>query len=161
MFAEVEEIGAAVEALFEIASNLNRGEILTHEQIQSVLGVGPHEGRWDHIVGRVRRRLEKERGIATWPETTVGYKLATVQEQLVDIPKRRQQRGMRQLRRGRKSVLALPEKSLTMNQRRIRATTIDSVREAERHLRREMKVQKTLATPTQTGPRRSLPASAN
>jgi hypothetical protein len=135
-FVETDRIAASVEAVYALTLGLNRGQILTHEDIAGVLNLAPHEGSWDHVVNKVRRRLERERGISTWPDPTVGYKLCTTAEQLL-IPVLRARRAIRQVRRGRRSVEALPEKSLTVNQRRARAFLAERSRESEWSLRRD------------------------
>ena len=156
MFETKEEITGAVDAIYAIAQTLERGQILTHEAIRSVLGTEPHVGSWDHIVNRVRKRIQDERGIATWPENTVGYKLLTTVEQL-DVPVLRLKRAARQARRGRKSVEALPEKSLTMHQRRVRLFMVERAKVGESAIRREIRDMTTEVKPTATLPRKPVP----
>lgn len=153
MLAEKPEVRDAVDAVYALTVNLNRGDILTHGAIEGVLGLRPHEGSWDHVVNRARRRLERERGISTLPAITVGYELCTTARQL-EIPAIRTRRGIRQLRRARNSVNALPEKGLTMNQRRSRIFMIERLKDTERTLRTELKGQQEQLRPTPTIPRR-------
>ena len=153
MISEKQVITDSVDAVYALMGDLNRGDILTHEAIQSVLGVAPHQGSWDHVVNRARRRLERERGISTWPAPTIGYELCTTARQL-EIPAIRTRRGMRQIRRARRSVNALPEKGLTVNQRRARIFMIERLKDTERTLRRELKGQQEQIRPTPTIPRR-------
>jgi hypothetical protein len=108
-------------------------------------------------LAHVRRRLERERGISTWPDPTVGYKLCTTAEQL-RIPVLRARRAIRQVRRGRRSVEALPEKSLTVNQRRARAFLAERSRESELSLRRDARQLEKQARPTPVQPRRRVSA---
>lgn len=158
MFDAKEEIGEAVEAVYALTADLARGDVLTHAAVRAVLGVDPHTGPWGHVMRKVRRRLERDRGVATWPETTVGYKLLTAAEQL-ELPARRARRGLRQVRRGRASVDALPEKSLTLHQRRVRAFLSERGKEAERALRREIRAAGEALRPTPTLPRRPAPVA--
>ena len=153
MFESNRQITEAIEALYEVTASLNRGDVLEHGQIREVLGLEPHEGRWDHIVNRVRRRLENERGIATWPKNTVGYELLTKERQL-ELPSWRTLKGMRQIRRGRKSLIALPEKGLSLHQRRARQFRIDAMKDTERAMRRSLKAQQEQLQPSPTLPRR-------
>jgi AraC-like DNA-binding protein len=158
MYEENAEITEAVEAVYSIASSLNRGSILTHEQIRSVLGIKPHEGIWDYVLHKVRRRLERERGIATWASYTVGYRLLSHAEQLEALTWR-VRKGLRQVRKGRGHVEALPDRGLTLHQRRLRSILVDQAREAETTLRRELRDQRRTIRPIETQPRRPLPTS--
>lgn len=159
MFESNEDIGNAVETIYKLSETLRRGDVLSHEQIQNVLGVRPHEGQWGQVMNRVRRRLERDRGIATWPVKNVGYELLTAARQL-ELPVWRLRKGRRQATRARKSVEALPEKGLTLNQRRARLFAIERTREAERSIRREIRSQSEELKPSQTLPRRRVAAEA-
>ena len=79
---QVPEVQAAIDKIFALTANLDRGDTLTHDAIREVLHLEPHQGRWGHIMNQVRRRLEREHGIATWADYTVGYRLLTEVEQL-------------------------------------------------------------------------------
>lgn len=158
MFEADVEITQAVENVYALTAALGRGDVLTHEAIAGALSLSPHEGRWDHIVGRVRRRLEAERGISTWPEHTVGYRLCSREEQLA-IPLKRMKRAYRQVRRGRKSVEALPEAGLTFHQRRLKAFMVEHAKASEQGIRREAREQEAQLKPSETLPRRR-PAAA-
>lgn len=153
-----DEISKATDAIYELMNSLDRGDVVTHEAIEGILGVRPHQGQWDHVVGKARRRLERERGIATWPEQGVGYKLLTRAEQL-ELPGWRLKRGIRQVRRGRHSLEALPEKGLTDHQRRFRQLTIERLSETERKSHQELRAQATLLKPSHVHPRPMLPTA--
>jgi hypothetical protein len=153
MFETNDEITAAVETVYSLTVKLNRGEILTHESVSGVLGLCPHEGRWNHIMRKVARQILHERGIEIRGEIGVGYKLLTSVEQL-QSPSWRSLRALRQVRRGRKAVRFLPEKGLTVHQRRQRLFGIDRSLEMERSLRQEIKAHAEIAKPTVVTPRR-------
>lgn len=153
MYEEKPEITEAVDTVYALTIALKRGEMLTHSAVREVLGIVPHEGPWDHIIRKVGRRLQKERGIAFWPNIRDGCKLCTVAEQLT-LPIERAKRGLRQVRKGRKSVEALPDTSLSIQQRRAKAFLAERARETERAMRRDMKAQRQQIKPTQTLPRR-------
>jgi hypothetical protein len=158
MFDAVNEIIKFIDTLYGIAEGLDRGQILTHEQIREVLGVAPHEGRWDYIMSGVRRRIERERGIATWPVVNVGYELLTNEKQL-ELPRWRFKRGIRQIRRGRKSLEALPEDGLTVNQRRVRHLMIEYITEAEQTVKERSRAHESLLKPSFTQPRQPVPTA--
>lgn len=157
MLRRDEKITALVDAVYSLTNELGRGEILTHESIRGVLGVEPHEGRWDHVVGRVRKRLLRERGVATWPETNVGYKLLTTKETLERLPHLRIRKARSQARRLQREVTSLPEANLTVHQRQRKAFLEDRIRDMKRTLRREQKVLAALLRPATPMPRR-MPA---
>lgn len=155
MIREKSEIKRSVDEVYELTIPLKRGDVLTHEAIRDVLGLAPHEGSWDHILKRVRRRLEKERGIATWSEHGVGYKLLTIQEHL-ELPFRRTQRGLREIHRGRTSLNVLPDQGLTLHQKQMRFFQSEWIRDTEHTLRRGLLEQMTHYQPVPTLPRRPL-----
>jgi hypothetical protein len=155
MFEQVEEIRLGVDAVFELAAPLDRGDTLTHESIREVLGLEPHEGRWDRIVHRALGRLLRERGIACLAEITVGYRLLTQGEQLNES-ERRMRRANRQLRRGRASVTLLPVKGLTVHQRRIRTSRIDLLKASEHQLNQSLRDHAEHLRATPVMPRRQV-----
>lgn len=155
MFDEKPEITEAVDHVYSFMATLRRGDILTHEQVAGLIGGRPHEGSWDHIVGRARKRLEAENGIATWYVYGVGYRLLTRAEQL-ELPQWRLRKGIRQIRKARKSLTALPEAGLTVNQRRVRAAMLERLAETELANRRELAGQTRLTRPNFVLPRRPL-----
>jgi hypothetical protein len=154
MFEATPEIDKQVADLYEVAKSLHRGDILAHDMIEAVLKVKPHEGRWDHVVNRVRRRLEKPpRGIATWPVNGVGYKLLTQDEQLKFLPKKRLLKMSRQERRARRSVEALDDKHLSSHQRRLKLAQLDHLKAAGRSVRSRIRAMAALGRKTETHPR--------
>ena len=157
MIPSRDDITEAVDSVYKLTRDLNRGDVLTHQAIRSVLNVEPHTGSWGHVMRKVRKRLQDERGIATWPETTVGYRLCTASEQL-ELPERRLRRAARQARRGRMSVEALPDRSLTLHQRRIKQFMTDRARESELRIKREARAMSAETKPTPVLPRRPIGA---
>jgi hypothetical protein len=147
------EITEMVERLYAACGTLDRGETLTHEEIRGATGLEPYEGSWQHVVGRTRRKLERERGIATWPEKGVGYRLLTKDEQAADLPRWRLKRAIRQANRGRKSVAALPDAGLSAHQRRVKAAQLDAMAAAGRELRAQARVQSILARRSPVAPK--------
>jgi hypothetical protein len=156
MFESKESIAKAVKAVHALTEKLERGDVLTHAAIKAVLGLEPHDGRWDHVVNKVRRMLEDGRGISTWPVTNEGYKLLTREEQL-QLPSWRTVRAIRHFKKSRRAVRALPDRGLTVNQRRAKAFLGDALRDSERGLRRDLRAQREAARPTPTIPRRPHP----
>lgn len=154
-----DEISKATDAIYELFGSLDRGDTLTHEVIEQALGVRPHQGRWNRVVGKARRRLQRERGIATWVvELGVGYKLLTRAEQL-ELPGWRIKRATRQFVWGRKSLEEMTEKGLTDHQRRFRQLSIERSREMEQSSRAELRAREALLKPSDVHPRPMLPTA--
>jgi hypothetical protein len=154
MFERDEKIAAMVDALYSVAADLNRGDILTHEMIRPILGCGPNEEHWQHCVDRVRARLERDREIATWPEKTVGYRFLTVDEQIADLPRWRMRKAARQGRRARRSAATISVKGLSHHQRIVLAHTLDMLQRSQAALRREMRDHGAAIRATPGPPRR-------
>ena len=154
MFEQDENIQRLIEAVYDLTVNLDRGDILTHEAIMAIVGLQPHEGSWGYIVKRARRRLEDVRGISTWEERTVGYRLLTVREQLQDLPRWRGRRMRRQNAMRLRAVMAIPEARLTLNQRKAKAVQIHIIKDSQRTLRREAKESEVLLAVRPITPRR-------
>lgn len=153
MFDRIDEIAAKVDEVSALFNEHDRGDVVTHEAIGAILGLGPHEGRWDHVVNRVRGRVQRERGIATWPEPTVGYRLLTVKEQVEDLPRWRLKRAARQARRAKRSIEALPDAGLSMHQRRVKEAQIEALKLATSEVRRQQRVMEVLVRRPQANPR--------
>lgn len=159
MISPKREITEAVDAVYAATRDLRRGQVLTHETIERILGVARHVGMYDHVVRRVRRRLQDERSIATWPEPTVGYRLCTIAEQLA-LPLRRTRRASRQIARGIRSVAVLDSVDLTMHQRVLQARTLEAAVTSASHVRASIRQHDTLLSARQPAPRRPIPTEA-
>lgn len=152
MFPSKKEIREAVNRLFRICEPMNRGDTLTHEQVQGVLKVPPHEGSWEWVIRKLRRKMEDERGISLVADITVGYRLATTAEQLQLGPARTRQ-AYRRLRAGYRSVDCLPEDELTLHQRRVKVAMTQKLVALEASIRHEARLQAFLMRPRETMPR--------
>jgi hypothetical protein len=161
VFEPIDAITRQVEAVYELFGQCIRGDVVPHYQIRAILGVEPHEGRWDHVVNRVRARVQDERGIATWPETTVGYRLLTANEQVEDLPRWRLKKAARQACKARRSVEALPDANLSDHQRRVKRAQIEALRKATSEVRKQMRIQEVVARRPQVNPRPQRFARAN
>jgi hypothetical protein len=154
MFETDERVQRMIDEVYNLTLDLQRGDLLTHDAIRNVLGIEPHQGSWDHVVGRARRRLERERGIATWYDLTLGYRLLTKNEQIM-VGQKRTAKAQRQLLRGARSVEALPEGECSDNQRRARFLALASIQAARKAIRKERRNQEKLFRPFEFMPRRT------
>lgn len=160
MFDAREDIAEMVAELIEAARPLKRGEILAHETIVGILGVQPHIHPWQLCLGKLKRRLEADRGITLWSEPGVGYKLCTIQEQLVIGGHIRQVRARRQVTRGIKSIDALAKAGLTLHQQRLRAAYHEGLRRTHKELTSQINSQVLMERPTPTLPRARSPVAS-
>lgn len=150
--AEASEIVAkATDAIYALTRTMDRGQVLSHDEVQVVLGVPPHAHPWDLVMRKVARRLLRERSIALWPNYVGGYKLCTVAEQL-QLPTERLRRAGRQARKGRIAVEAIPDRALSTAQRHARAFLVARNRETELRIQMD-----TLAIATQLRQSERLP----
>lgn len=137
VFEKDETISDLTDRLYEFTQRLSRGDILTHNAIQSILGVDPHVNPWDNIIEKIRAKMQRERGIWLKPEIKVGYKLCTIKEQL-EMPSIRLTRAARQARRGRKHVESLPLTECTLHDIKKRQFLIERTKAAEKAVKDEI-----------------------
>lgn len=140
MFERVSEISDSVEAIVSMAAELRRGDTLTYERISEAIGLRPYEGRWVYILKKAVEEIERERGITCRAEITVGIRLLKQDEQLCES-ERRTRYGLRQVRRGHRSLQRLPVRELTVHQRRARDAKIELARQTEIQMRQSLKDQ--------------------
>ena len=148
-----ETITRYVDALFEACRPLERNEVLTHEVIREILEVEPREGHWDYCIIKLKRRMEAERGITIWSEYGIGYRLLTKDEQLTFVPRMRFRRARRQYRKAQRSVAALPDRQLTVHQRRVKHAQEEAIRLSMERLADDARRQAILMRPVEARPR--------
>jgi hypothetical protein len=155
-FEKNEELRAMIDTLYDHAAELDRGDVLTHDVVRSILGVDRHQGHWQHCVNVVRKRLRDDRGIETWPTHNVGYRLLTVDETLRDFPRWRAARARRQERKARKGLAAIPTSSMTPHQQRVRLAQIDAIRASEKQMWHQARFHASIAKQAETKRRRII-----
>lgn len=153
----IDEITDAVNALMTLADNCERGQCIAWSDIEAVAG-SRAENRGKHIIGKWRRRLEREREIVTLSAASVGVRLLTHQETATEIPKLRQRKAYRQIRRALKQTALVDDASLTDHERRLLHAQRSNMSEQRRELFRSQKQLETRKLPTEVNPRR--PATA-
>lgn len=155
MFERNEHITKLVDQVFDAMKGRARGEIMTHGEVAKILKMRPRTGSWEHVMKKVRRRMEAEVGITVHAEYNVGYRLLTVDEQIRE-PIRGAGRAARIMRRSVASSDRVPDQDMDMSQRRLRAMISDAGREAEERIRADRRMLAALARPAQAMPRRIL-----
>lgn len=136
MFEPNEENDVKVDGLIALFREHERGDVVSHGAITRVIEIDRWRQRDEYykVVRRTRNRLRDEDGIWSRPETSVGFRLLTEQETLVDEPRMRARRARRQINLGQRAAIKLDEDKLTPLQRRLRDAVIADAAEKKRML---------------------------
>jgi hypothetical protein len=153
MKERIDEVTAAVDQLFAISGKYERGQIVPWVEIEAVSG-SRVENRGKYVIGKWRKRLEREREIVTLCAETVGVRLLTHKETATEIPRIRQRRAYRQIRRAIKQTSLVDTGRLTTHERRLLAAQRDNMAVQRRELHRSQKQLARGVVPTEGNPRR-------
>lgn len=150
------EITTAVDALMQMTEKFDRGQIISWDEIEKIAG-DRTENRSKYIIKKWLRRLEKEREIVTLCAVSIGVRLLTHRETATEIPKIRQRRAYRQIRRGIRQTKTVDPSRLSLHERRLLVVQQQNMADARRELFRSQKQLSEGLKPTETNPRRKLP----
>jgi hypothetical protein len=153
MKERIDEVTAAVEELATLTNRYERGQIVPWSEIEAVSG-SRNENRGKYIIGKWRKRLEREREIVTLCAETVGVRLLTHKETATEIPRIRQRRAYRQIRRAIKQTSLVDTGRLTTHERRLLAAQRDNMAQQRRELHRSQRQLANGIVPTEVNPRR-------
>lgn len=151
----IQEITDAVAALWQMSSKFNRGQTIEWSQIEAIAGQR-NENRSKHIIGKWRRKLEREREIVTLVADTVGVRLLTDKEAAIEIPRLRQKRAFRQINRAIKQTAIVNKDRLSMHERRVLEFQRDAMKSQRRELHRSQKALRNGVVKTECNPRRPV-----
>lgn len=140
------------EEVFRSASGLERGDVLPLEDIERHSGFIRYTGSWSSIVKRLKRLFLRRRRIALWPEIGIGYRLTRIEEQLHDVPRKRERRARRQVAQAAREVGALPARELSAQEAQYRMMKLRQLREEENRLRRASALTRRLTEGGETVP---------
>jgi hypothetical protein len=147
MKQENDLLARKVQKLMDYCEHYERGATISHRKITEVTNE-PYKGaQWGQMIRKWEKRLLKERNVALKNEHGHGYKLATIEEQLNEIPIRHQEKGIKQYKSGRKKATAIPVDNLTDNQRLIQTKRAQGMTTVMKGMRKELKVQRALIAP--------------
>lgn len=146
-----------LDAVMAEIAPLKRGDTLTYDVIELASEIGRDSLEWVGLVEKVRKKLERDRGIAWINIPGVGYRLATVTETLTIVVPKRQRKAARQIRKGQRSLERTPTDGLNATQKAARATALDAVKRSARAVHRERRIVTIAAKPTQTIPQLPTP----
>lgn len=133
MFEAKEEITAMVNALFALAQNHTKGDVIPWSDVEQTIGMGRYEGSAWTAINRLRSRLLKERGIITRIPATVGIRLLA-DGQYIDEDRTREKKLMRQTTRIKREQAAVDVRNINLVQRRV----LDARCEGNKLLRRQL-----------------------
>jgi len=131
-----------VERLKTHTNKMGRGDFLSHEDIERVIGEVRYEGHWPAVLDRFRRNLLRDRGIALHSEWGDGYWLATAQQQIVDQSLIRSRRVIGQERRNLKTLAAINAADLDEHQQNARAQMLEGCQKAYLRARQFLRLKR-------------------
>jgi hypothetical protein len=155
MKERIDEITEAVEALYQLAAKYDRGQIIAWGDVEAVSG-SRKENRGKYIIKKWLKRIEHEREIVTLVANGVGVRLLTHKETAAEIPKIRQRRAYRQIRRAIRQTGLVDVSRLTIHERRLLAAQRESMAEQRRSLHRSQKQLARGVVATEVNPRRAI-----
>lgn len=149
MFSANERLNKAVGAVVEFARNLGRGETLKYKDIERLTRISRDERQWLTVISKVKKAILRERGIALFCMTGVGYRLLMANEQLKEESSRRAQHALNDLARSRQVVENLPLGELNDHAQHVRSGLLDMNSVARRGVLRQRRyVRESYRSPT-------------
>lgn len=150
---ENEHITDAVERLMQVSSEYDRGQLIAWSEIEPISG-NRNENRGKYIINKWRKRLENEREIVTLVANAVGVRLLTHRETATEIPRIRQKKAYRQIRRALKQTSLVDDAQLPLQERRLLASQRGNMAEQRRELFRSQRQARNGVVVTESNPRR-------
>lgn len=152
MKERIEEITAAVESLTALSAKYDRGECIPWTEIEEISGPRK-ENRSRHIIIKWRKRLRREREIVTFCAASVGVRLLTHKEVANEVPRYRQKRAYRQIRRAMSETRLVDVERLSMAERKMLVAQREHMAQQRLALHRSQK-QLAKGSVTESNPRR-------
>jgi len=151
----IAEVTTATDDLMKLAERYERGQVIAWCDVELIAG-DRRENRSKHIINKWRRRLEQEREIVTLCAESVGVRLLTHLETAREIPRIRQKRACRQIRKALKQTQTVDASRLTDHDRRLLVAQRQNMVSTRRELFRSQRQLEDGVKPTETNPRRQL-----
>lgn len=129
MFAKKRDYTKEVEATYKLVAEAVRGSIAKHETIESVTQFDRGTVGYITVIRKVRRLLRDKRGFWLLSVPSVGYRLATIDEQLQKEPARFQRRRQRLMRKEAECIGCISGDELDETQKRFQAARVAQVAE--------------------------------
>lgn len=152
MKERIDEITAAVDALTALSAKYDRGECIPWDEIETASGPRK-ENRSRHIIQKWRKRMMREREIVTFCAASVGVRLLTHKEVATEVPRYRQRRAYRQIRRGMRETRMVDVERLSLSERKMLIAQRDNMARQRLELHRSQK-QLAKGMVTESNPKR-------
>jgi hypothetical protein len=157
VFEEKQELIDLRNMIFGRLLSKRPGDTVSHAEIGQIIAhsdIRPQTNEYYHLVRtKVLPKLQKEMGYTLVPVPGIGYQLATVQQTLTEIPRNRERRALRQLKKGERAVDSLKDHQLTDHERKFKAGVVFSLKNKRAAVRKDAQIEQALATATPTLPR--------
>jgi len=150
LFEPDELITRKVAKLYDATMDMTRNDFLSHGAIEALIGESRNTGSWGTVIEKWRRRVLKERGILVVNERDRGYRLATVGEQILDVPVSYVKKAGRTVRRAAKFVSAAPGFHMSDREKDIRAKTAHALKQGDIESRRAVRTLNAAVGPART-----------
>lgn len=151
MFESKEDVKRQVDAIYDHALGLDRGDILTWESIREATGLtlSNDETRLRYIVGKFRTRMRQDREIVIWSSRAVGLRFLTHEEAAVFVPEKRRRRMYREAGRAMREMRCADLSRLSVHQRRVHASQMERFTAERKSIRAGVKqvIQKSESLP--------------
>lgn len=146
MFAERRENRLAIERALRELEKLQRGSMFSHEDATRALGVGPPSDRYYDLMGRIKNKLLKDRGIALECVPEEGYTLCLPKAQC-EAARTQHIRGTRRIRKGYQIVSSLPDDECDAEVRKAKFGIEERLSHLEHEMRRQSQLMSFLLRP--------------
>lgn len=157
-FEATATITDAVLRALNVLAQYKRGETVTWDALEQAAGFARYTQHWSSFWNRLKRDfMNQAGGVCLWPETNVGARLLTAQEQLTERAVKRRRRALRQMRKDQQELAAVPDRELTMNQRVLKSQQLQAARDGSKQVLRQLRVSHVLAKPSAALPRAPIP----
>lgn len=144
MIVKSERLEKANTALLNAVAKLQRGQTFLYADMVRACGIERNDSQWTSLAQKFKASLLREQGVALICVASVGYRLATLDEQIMDVPEYHLERSQRQAWQGRKKVESTPTKGMTVKQREIKIRSKDICARVRRDALRGAKLTKAL-----------------
>ncbi len=152
MFEKNDVLANLVAKVFDAAANLDRGDVLTWGEIETVLNLKRYEGQWKQIINAVKLRIRNERGIATRAIVNVGLLFFTVKQQLHRCPEYRQQRAIRQITHGIRELQAIENEPLSVHEAMRFNMSMEALKTERKAIRNDARALSVISRPKESIP---------
>ncbi len=157
MFKKHERTDEQIAAVISILSTYSRGDVVPHGELAQVTGLEPGAQRYYSIVRRARDLYRESSGVWSREVNSVGYRLLTTEQSLVEEQAHRRKRMRKQSNIGKQVAESLPDESLSDHQKRLRQHVLESHTMVRKQLLAEEKHEHWLLRPPSDKPVRTRP----